>query len=152
MIHQAGVEHVPALVELMRDFHAEAGYPLPEGAAARAFETLVRDPRLGRVWILEADGEPAGYLVLTIGFSMEFGGLRAFVDDFFVRPGFRGRGLGTAALDAVRGAAAEMGVRALLVEVGPLNDPARRVYGRAGFADSGRMLMSQALAAPLHEQ
>ena len=141
---------VPALVELMVDFYAEAGFPLPFAPATRTFATLLGDPRLGRVWMMEADGEPAGYVVLTVSFSMEYGGLRGFVDDLFVRPGFRGRGLAAAALDELRRVAEELGVRALLVEVGPHNDTARRVYQRIGLDDTGHVLLALPLDAPVH--
>jgi L-amino acid N-acyltransferase YncA len=63
----------------------------------------------------------------------------------------RGHGLGAAALAEVRRTCLELGVRAILVEVGPENDGARRLYQRAGFEDSGRLLLSAPLAAPVHE-
>jgi GNAT superfamily N-acetyltransferase len=146
-------DDVPALVALMAEFYAESGYPLPAAAAARTFAALLDDPRLGRVWLLEADGEPAGYVVLTVAFSMEYGGLRGFVDDLFVRPAHRRRGLAAAGLAAVRGAAEALGVRALLVETGEGDHhaAARRLYARAGFADSGRLLLTAPLAPPVHE-
>ena len=59
-------DDVPELVELMTDFYAEAGFPLPAEAATRTFAALLDDPRLGRVWMMEAGGEPAGYVVLTV--------------------------------------------------------------------------------------
>jgi GNAT superfamily N-acetyltransferase len=144
-------DDVPALVALMTEFYDEAGYSLAPEPAARAFLALLDDPRLGRVWIVESGGLPVGYLVLTLGFSMEFGGLRGFIDDFFVRPTARGNGLGTAALVAVKSECTALGVRALLVETGPAEHPARRLYARAGFQESGRVLLSQALAPAMHE-
>ncbi len=144
-------DDVPSLVALMTEFYREAGYPLAPEPAARAFEALLDDPGLGRVWLVESGGVPVGYLALTLGFSMEFGGLRGFIDDFFVRPTARGRGLGAAALAAVKSECIALGVRALLVETGPAGHPARRLYARAGFQDSGRALLSQALASALHE-
>ena len=150
-LRNAHTRDVPALVALMAEFYGEADYPLPRDAAARAFTSLLGDPARGLVWILEIEAEAMGYLVLSLGFSMEYGGLRGWVDDFFVRPPARGRGLGRAALATVREACREMGVRALLVEAGPESHPARRVYARAGFEDSGRVVLTQALAPPLHE-
>jgi GNAT superfamily N-acetyltransferase len=135
----------------MAEFYGEAGYPLPRDAAAGAFATLLDDPRLGRVWLVEGEDGPVGYLVLTLAFSMEFGGLRGFIDDFFVRPTARGKGFGAAALAAVRQASNELGVRALLVETGPEGHPARRLYARAGFKVSGREFLTQALAPAVHE-
>lgn len=147
---EAGVGDIPVLVELMAAFYEEAGYPLPRGPAARAFESLLGDPTLGRVWLVLESGRAVGYLVLTLSFSMEYGGLRGFVDDFYVRAEARGRGLGAEALREVREACLEGGVRALLVETGPSGHPARRLYARAGFEETGRVFLSQGLAAPLH--
>jgi GNAT superfamily N-acetyltransferase len=149
-VRLAHLDDVAQLVELMTDFYAEAGYPLPAEAATRTFATLLADPRLGHVWMMEADGEPAGYVVLTVSFSMEYGGLRGFVDDLFVRPAFRGRGLAAAALAELRRTAEALGVRALLVEVGPQNDTARRVYQRLGLKDTGHLLLTLPLASPVH--
>lgn len=147
----AGSGDIPVLVDLMTAFYAEAGYPLPREPAGRAFATVLGDPALGRVWLVLEGGRAVGYLVLTLGFSMEYGGLRGFVDDFFVRPEARGKGLGAAALTEVREACLEIGVGALLVETGPDDHPARRLYARAGFEETGRVLLSQTLSAPLHD-
>ena len=145
---------VPALVALMGEFYAEAGYPLSADAAARTFEAILGDERLGAVWVADDGDEdgPAGFVVLTVSFSMEYGGPRGFVDDLFVRADRRGEGLAGALLDAVRGECSRRGVRALYVETGAKNDPARRVYERAGMQDTGRRLLALPLAAPVHER
>ena len=151
---EATLADVPALAALMRDFYAEADLELPAAAATRAFAALLAEPALGQVWILEQaaerESEPAGFVVLTVSFSMEYGGLRGFVDDLYVRPASRGRGLAALGLNAVRRGATARGVRALHVEVGPENDAARRLYARSGFADSGHLLLTLPLAAPIH--
>ena len=147
----ARVEDVPALVALMADFYLEAGYTLPRDVATRAFTTLLGEPSRGRIWLVDVGTKSVGYIVLTFGFSMEYGGLRGFIDDFYVRREMRGRGLGAAALQTVTQTCRDLGVRALLVETGPEDHPARGVYARAGFEESGRMLLGQALAHPIHE-
>jgi ribosomal protein S18 acetylase RimI-like enzyme len=131
-IRPATSADVPALVALMTAFYAESDFPLPVGPATRAFETLLADPRLGSVWIAEDGDAAVGHAVLTLCFSMEYGGLRGFIDDLYVRPEARGRGAAAALLAAVRAAAVARGVRALHVEVGPDNHTARRLYARAG--------------------
>ena len=149
-VRTAGPEDVVTLVALMAEFYAESGFSLAAAPATRTFERLIGDPALGQVWLMEHDGQPAGYVVLTVSFSMEYGGLRGFVDDLFVRPACRRRGLGTAALAEVKRACAVRGVRALLVEAGPDNDRALGVYRRSGFEDSRRLLLTLPLAAPVH--
>src|SRR3954462_14674018 len=109
---------VSALVALMSDFYAEANFALPAAAATGAFSTLIATPQLGGVWMAELDGAPVGHVVLTTVFSMEYGGLRGFIDDFYVKAAARGRGIGAALLGAVREAALARGLRALCVETG----------------------------------
>ena len=144
-------DDVPALVGLMIEFYREAGFQLSPTAASAAFVALLDDSRLGRVWMAVRDAVPAGYLVVTLGFSMEFGGIRGIVDDFFVRPSARGQGLGAMMLTTAQQACQQLGVRALLVETGQADHPARRLYGRAGFQESGRVLLTQAFAPAIHE-
>lgn len=151
LVRRATASDVPALVALMRVFYAESSYPLDAVRAARTFEHLMAAPELGAVWLVVADGQPGGFVVLTVAFSMEYGGLRGFVDDLFVAPDMRRRGLAAAALDAVRAECVRRGVRALLVETASSNAAALGVYRRAGFSETGRLLMTQPLAEPLHE-
>jgi GNAT superfamily N-acetyltransferase len=151
LIQPARLDDIPTLIELMAEFYAESAFPLPVENARAAFTTLLGDPRLGAAWIgWTDDGEPTGHVVLTVCFSMEFGGLRGFIDDLFVRPSARGQGVAAALLDAVVTECAARGVRALNVEVGPDNDTAQRVYARSGLTDSGHLLFTRPLAAPLH--
>jgi ribosomal protein S18 acetylase RimI-like enzyme len=148
-VRLATLTDIDTLVRLMRQFYGEADFSLNEQGAERAFETLLDDSRLGQVWMIEDDGHAAGFVVLTVGFSMEYGGLRGFVDDFYVAPQYRRRGLGHTALEEVKRACRRRGVRALLVETGPENDAALSAYRSVGFEDTGRCLLTLPLAQPL---
>ena len=88
-----------------------------------------------------------GYVVITFVYGMAYGGLMAFVDDFFARRRSVDRVLGTAALAAACDACARLGVRAM-VEVAGDNDPALAVYRRTGFEMTDRKLMVLAWAGP----
>jgi ribosomal protein S18 acetylase RimI-like enzyme len=140
----------PLLVTLMSEFYAESGYPLNRRRAEGAFSELLADQGLGQVWLIQAQPGPVGYVVLTLGYSMEYGGRDAFVDDLFIRPTFRGRGLGKLALAEVRAACEERGVRALHLEVGRHNAAAQSLYRRVGFVDTDRQLLTLKLADPTH--
>jgi GNAT superfamily N-acetyltransferase len=149
-IRAARATDVPALISLMQAFYAESDFPLASEPASRAFEALLADDRLGAIWLAEDGGTAVGHVVLTLCYSMEYGGLRGFIDDLFVLPRARGHGIAADLLAATRAGAAARGVRALHVEVGPANDTARRLYARAGYVDSGHLLLSLPLAPPLH--
>ena len=171
-MREAGQADVAELTGLMRAFYAESGFVLDEQQAAAGFMALLADTRLGRVWLIEqgpgpavgeevaaAPDEPpspppaAGYIVLSFAFAMEYAGMAAVVDDFYVRPEARGEGLGKAALAAARRACDDLGVRAMRVEVGVDNLVAQAVYRSAGFAAlPDHSLMVAPLAPPAHEQ
>ena len=139
------------LVDLMTDFYRESAFTLQPDSARVAFERLLADPALGRIWICEQDGEAAGYIVLTVGFSMEYGGRDAFVDDLFVRPPFRGRGLGKQLLDTLIAECRRRDVRALHLEVDRANDRGHALYRSRGFVDNDRQLLTMKLARAIHE-
>jgi GNAT superfamily N-acetyltransferase len=150
LVRPAQLSDAATLAAMMIDFYAEADFELRQDAAQRAFEQLIRKPERGCVWVLECDSMAAGFVVLTVAYAMEYGGLRGFVDDLFVRPRFRKRGLGAAALAIVKAHCLAAGVRALFVQAGSDNGPAQRMYKRAGFTDTGHQLLVQPLAAPVH--
>ncbi|MFN7983244.1 MAG: GNAT family N-acetyltransferase [Vicinamibacterales bacterium] len=144
-------EDVPALVGLMLEFYAEAGLELEAARAGRTFERLLSLPAVGGVWLMLVDNVPAGYAVLTVAFSMEYGALRGFVDDLFVAPRFRRIGLATAALEQIKTRCRALDVRALLVETSLANDAAMGAYRNVGFEKTDRLLLSMPLAPALHE-
>ena len=86
-----------------------------------------------------------GYLAVTFGFSLEFYGRDAFIDELFIRPAFRGRGLGARALQSVEPECRALGVRALHLEVERDNAVGRELYRKQGFLDNERQLLSKRL-------
>src|SRR4051812_44125629 len=121
---------IPALLALMSEFYAESGYELDQAHAERAFAAILSDQRLGYVWLIDDENKNVGYIVLTLRFGMEYGGLIGCLDDLFVVPQSRNKGLSTAALIQVRDFCKISGIRAVTVEVGFRNGPAQAVYRR----------------------
>ena len=69
-------------------------HPLPASYHDAALDELFRPDSLQRACLLEQDGETAGYGLLSLKYSHEAGGLELWVEELYVRPAFRGRGLG----------------------------------------------------------
>ncbi|MBE7210899.1 MAG: GNAT family N-acetyltransferase [Gluconacetobacter diazotrophicus] len=142
---QAGPDDASVLLGLMRPFYAEEHLTFDPERTPAALRTLLSDPALGQVWLLEADGAAAGYFVLAFVCVLEFGGRCAFVDELFIRPEHRGRGLGTAALAQAAAVGAAVGLSALRLEVDHANPGAERLYRRAGFERHERAVMTRRL-------
>jgi len=132
------------LIEMMRDLWNHDAVAFNEAASRRGLDVIFRgdaSPPAGRIWIIEHDASPVGYLVLTFAFSLEFGGWHAFVDELYIRDGFRSRGWGSQALDLAVATCRELGMSALLLEADLRNDRATALYRRRGFHEHRRRLM-----------
>ncbi|MGH7292648.1 MAG: GNAT family N-acetyltransferase, partial [Myxococcota bacterium] len=116
-----------------------------ETGTPAALARLLGDASLGCVWIGELDGAPIGYLVLCFGYSLEYLGRDAFVDELFIEPELQGRGLGYQLLAVAEASCAELGVAALHLEVDHANPRAKELYARAGFEQHARFLMTKSL-------
>ncbi|UWR23826.1 N-acetyltransferase [Sulfitobacter sp. S190] len=139
-------EHLEKLVALVTAFHAEAGIELTDEARRAGLAPLLDGIPHGCVYLLGPPRAPIGYIVITFGWSVEFGGLDAIVDELFIRPGVRGRGIASEALIALPRALAGGGLRAIHLEVDKTNTRALNLYKRAGFAvRDNYMFMSKRL-------
>ena len=134
-----------ALLDLVEAFYREEGYPFDRVAARRALIGLVRAPSRGWVWVIERGSKPVGYVVVTLGYSLEYRGATALVDELYLSPDHRGRGLGSKALALVERAAASSGALTVHLEVERSNPDAHALYRRRGFDDRGRTLLTKAL-------
>ncbi|HYW05698.1 MAG TPA: GNAT family N-acetyltransferase [Longimicrobium sp.] len=131
------------ILPMIAEFYECEGIDFHEDRARRALATLLADASLGRVWWIEEGGAPAGYMVMTIGFSLEFAGRFALIDELYLRPAHRGSGAGTRAVETAAAACRAMGVAAIRLEVSHDNPSARRLYDRLGFRAHERDLMTR---------
>jgi ribosomal protein S18 acetylase RimI-like enzyme len=137
------------LLPFMRDYYAFDGH---------AFITLLRDPSLGRVWLILANtieaeknsktaGElPVGYIVLCFGYSLEWLGRDAFVDEFYLLTDYRGRGWGRKTMAFLEDAARSLNVTALHLEVMHRNTNALELYRKLGFEGHKSSFLSKWIA------
>ena len=143
---QAEPPDLALLVGMMRAYYTLDAIPFDEARATRAMQGLIASPAHGEAYVIEHAGTPVGYLGITLGYSLEFGGVDAFLDELFVAEAWRGRGIGTAALSFAEQACRARGVVAVHLEVERHNPRARALYERFGFEPHDRYLMSRWLA------
>jgi ribosomal protein S18 acetylase RimI-like enzyme len=141
-LRSVGPGDLRALTRMAVLFNDEDGHPLSRGGRA-ALKALCEGTPHGLGFMIERAGDAIGYLVIGLGFSVEFGGIDGFLDEFYIAPAHRGRGFGTAALKALDGVARRMKIKALHLEAMPGNGGAARLYERLGYRLSERRLMSK---------
>lgn len=138
--HPACAADAAELLAMVRDFHAEDGHPL-DAANEAAVVRVAEGEELARAWIVRQASRATGYLIITLGYSVEYGGRDGFIDDLYLRPELRGQGVGKQLLAFALEQAAALGINTLHLEAEMGNLGAQRLYRAAGFEETGRRLM-----------
>lgn len=133
---------VASVVEMMRDFYAIDAYPMDEKHSAEMLSEFITDEKHGGVWLITSDEKDIGYIILTTIFSFEYGGWIGFVDELYIKDGFRGRGIGKTAIGFIICEAKTRGLKLLYLEVEPHNESAKKLYLKNGFREHKRSLLA----------
>lgn len=146
---RATVDDVPGLLQLIEQYWAIEQIPgFDRASLSRQLKRLCTRNHLGSAWVEYVGGAPAGYLLAVYVFSLEHQGLTAEIDELFVLPRFRGRGLGAQMLRAAESAAVAAGCTNISLQLGRNNEAARAFYRRHGYrAREGYDLLDKALPA-----
>jgi GNAT superfamily N-acetyltransferase len=139
---------IPRVLAMMSQLYANDAIAWDEHRSRKAIHDLLAAPDSGGIWLIQVDGITAGYLVLTIGFSLEFHGRYALLDEFFIEEQWRSRGLGSQALEFADEQCRARGLKALRLEVGRENLRALELYRRRGFEAHDRYLMTRWVPGP----
>ncbi len=142
----AGPVHLEKLLSLVAAFHTEAEMASTEESRRAGLEPLLEGIPYGCAYLIGPPRAPIGYMVITITWSLEYGGLDGNIDELYIRPGVRGRGIASEALTALPHALAAGGLRTIHLEVDRNNAAALKLYRRAGFIlNENYMFMSKHL-------
>jgi len=140
-LHLAKPGDLDRLAALVGAFHAEAGLQGDDEARRAALAPLLDDCPQGAAYLIGPARAPIGYVIVGFGWSVEMGGMDAFIDEIYLRRAVRGRGIATEVLNALPRALAGAGIKALHLEVERDNKAAQRLYARAGFKARERYLL-----------
>jgi GNAT superfamily N-acetyltransferase len=126
-------EDVPLLLQLIRDL---ATYEREPEAVVATEASLLRDgfgpePRY-RAIVAEWDSVPAGFALWFFNYSTWLGKPGLYLEDLFVRPALRGKGIGKALLCELAAVAVREGCGRFQWQVLDWNEPSIRFYEELG--------------------
>jgi len=122
------------MLQMMREFYHSPAVlsPVPDEHFQRTCKELLGGTPFAAAHILLQDEKPAGYALLAFTYSNEAGGIVLWLEEFYVRPDFRGKGLGTEYFQFLF-REYEGKIARMRLEIEPENEKALRLYERMGF-------------------
>lgn len=128
---------------MMRALYDEdrAAHPVDDAGFPKTVEVLLADPSRGQIVLFDEGELLQGYALLIPYWSNEFGGTLLFVDELFVTPHARGRGIAKSFFRYLREQRPYKAV-ALALEVTPANAKAHSLYTSLGFEKRENSLLT----------
>lgn len=132
-IRRAAAEDAADVARLLDDFNREFDEPSPGVEALTA--TVRRLLAEGEITVLLAGGGPDGISLFRFRPALWAEGLEAYLQELYVAPLLRGRGIGRALLEATMDLARERGAAGIDLNTGETDTAARALYESCGFTN-----------------
>jgi ribosomal protein S18 acetylase RimI-like enzyme len=133
-IRDAREEEAEELLPLMRaycDFYEASP---PDHGLLEFARTLITDPEQGAMFVARDGEEAVGFAALDWKWSSLKAARIGYLEDIYVSPEARGRGIADALVEACAERCRERGAPAMQWQTAPDNRPAQAVYDRTGAA------------------
>jgi ribosomal protein S18 acetylase RimI-like enzyme len=134
-----------AVIRLLTAQLVEHGLPVDDEGLVRAVELCLAHGSPAWLVVALRHGLPAGILLANPIVSIEHGGISLWIEELYVPPEQRRRGVARALVDFVGVEARSHGVRALELCVAPSQTAALALYAALGFRRNDRVIHSLAL-------
>jgi ribosomal protein S18 acetylase RimI-like enzyme len=132
-IRRAAPAEAAEIARLLHDFNTEFGEPTPD--VATLAERSRRLIEVGEITVLLAGDGPDGLSLFRLRPALWAEGLECYLQELYVAPALRGRGIGRALLEATIAAAREAGASGIDLNTGETDTAARALYERLGFTN-----------------
>lgn len=134
MIRKLRSEDREVYLQMAHDFYHSSAvlYPVPDSYLEATFDECMRSEDYCLAFLLESEGETAGYALITKTFSQEAGGYVYWLEELYILEQFRSKGLGReffAYMEETR----PDNVKRFRLEVEEENERAASLYARLGY-------------------
>ena len=135
-VRRAGVLDAQVLGRLLWDFNTEFDTETDDAdVLAARFARLLDLPEIFAVLAEDDAGEPVGFALVSLRPAIWFDGPVSQLEELYVVPSLRDRGIGTEVLGLCRSLAREQGSPEMHIGVDEVDVDTRRFYERHGFVN-----------------
>ena len=131
------------VLEMMTSFNKIDGIDFDSAIGEKNLIDFTSDEMLGRLFLITHKQMTIGYVVLSFGFSFEYKGRDAFIDEFYIKEKFRNKGIGKLAMDFIEKVSKKLEINAVHLEVEPHNKTANKLYLNNGYKSNDRILLTK---------
>ncbi|RED53509.1 GNAT family N-acetyltransferase [Aestuariispira insulae] len=145
-VREARDEDREELVHLVSQFFEEEGIDVAVKQITRNLMVMLADER-ATFLVCEGEGQIFGFVTATATHGLEYG-WAAEIEDLYIRPEMRGRGISYILLAAAEDWCRDRGIadiQVVLTATGRKEQGLERFYQRHGYRNEGRLLMVKAL-------
>ena len=132
-IRRAGPGDAPAIARLLHDFNTEYSEPTPGVEALTEYTRRMLEA--DEMIVLLAGESPDGISLIRFRTCVWTGGPEAHLQELYVVPALRGRGIGRVLLEATIDVAREAAATGIDLNTGATDTAARALYESAGFTN-----------------
>lgn len=132
-IRRGGIEDAADIARLLHDFNTEFAEPTPGVAALTEYSRQLL--AASEMTVLLAGRGPDGISLIRFRPCVWTGGPEAHLQELYVVPALRGRGIGRALLEATIATAREAGATGIDLNTGETDTAARALYENMGFSN-----------------
>lgn len=137
-----------ALVEMVGALAAQHGVEVSEEKLSAAFDYALGHPSEVRFAVAQRDEEVIGTVSLQNAYSTWQAAPFGTIEDFYVKPEERGKGVGTELVALLLNEARKRGYCRVELQVQEENDAAWKFYEARGFRFTGNLVYAHDLGGP----
>lgn len=135
-LEEARREDIPVLAGFLGDlFLLEDDFSSNPEHQKEALECAFANPQHVRVYLIKANGKTAGMVALHLAISTAEGGWCGRIEDFYICPEFRRRGIGRQVVEKLTAMASNNGLTRVTLVADKGNTPALNFYSACGFTE-----------------
>ncbi|GAB3014813.1 N-acetyltransferase [Nocardioides flavus (ex Wang et al. 2016)] len=135
-VRRAAVADAEVLGRLLWDFNTEFDAETDDASVLAArFARLLPLPEIVAVLAEDPSGRPVGFALVSLRPAIWFDGPVSQLEELYVVPALRSRGIGTEVLDLCRSLVREVGSPEMHINVDEVDADTRRFYERHGFVN-----------------
>jgi diamine N-acetyltransferase len=134
---------IELILKFMNSYYEYEGLSFDKRRKTKTVKQLLKNPSIGRLYLIEVDGIAIGYFCLIYGYSLEYDGRDVFLDEIYIDRNYRRKGIGSFVMNKIDSISRKEKLRAIHLTVYKHNIKAYSFYKKNEYQDQKIRLLSK---------